>query len=328
MVTRRQALCGIGALAACPLAPGPAFAQSGYPNKPITLVVPFAAGGNTDVVARVIVEPMSQTLGQRLIIENVGGAGGTTGTLRATRAEPNGYTLLMGQMGTHAAAVGLYPKLGYRPEEDFEHIGQATDTPIVIIARKDFPASNLQEFIAAVKLKGDKATQAHGGVGSISHSTGLLFNSVAGLKSMMVSYRGSGPALNDLMSGVVDYMTDQIVHTAPHIVAGTVKGFGIATPKRSPVVPDLPTTIEGGLPAFQASGWNAMFAPKGTPAPIVAKLSAALNEALDDPITKQRLLDLGAELPEPANRGSAALKRFVGEEIRKWTPVLKGVQVE
>jgi tripartite-type tricarboxylate transporter receptor subunit TctC len=315
MLTRRQALSGLGAVIASPLALTAVFAQSGYPNRPITLVVPFAAGGNTDVVARIIVERMSQTLGQRIIIENVGGAGGTTGSLRVARAEPDGYTLLMGQMGTHAAAVGLYPRLGYRPDEDFEHIGQATDTPIVILARKDFPAANLQEFIAAVKLKGDKATQAHGGVGSISHSTGLLFNSVAGLKSTMVSYRGSGPALNDLMTSVVDYMTDQIVHTAPHIVGGTIKAFGIAIPKRSPAVPDLPTTIEGGLPGFQASGWNAMFAPKRTPAPIIDKLSAALDDALEDPNTKQRLLDLGAELPEPANRGSAALKRFVAEEI-------------
>jgi tripartite-type tricarboxylate transporter receptor subunit TctC len=328
MRTRRQTLSGLGALAAYPFAPKPTSAQAGYPNRPIMLVVPFAAGGNTDVVARIVIEPMSQTLGQRLIIENVGGAGGTTGSLRVARAEPDGYTLLMGQMGTHAAAVGLYPKLGYRPDEDFEFIGQATDTPIVILARKDFPAATLQELIAAVKLKGEKATQVHGGVGSISHSTGLLFNSVAGLKSTMVSYRGSGPALNDLMTGVVDYMTDQIVHTAPHIVGGTIKAYGIAIPKRSPAVPDLPTTIEAGLPAFQASGWNAMFAPKGTPAPIVDKLSAALNEALDDPQTKQRLLELGAELPEPQNRGSAALRRFVTAEIQKWAPVMKGVQLD
>ena len=312
----------IVAAALAGLAVGPAFAQN-YPTKPITMIVPFAAGGPTDIVARLIAEPMSRALGQQIVVENVGGAGGTTGITRGATSKPDGYTIMMGHMGTHGAAPALYPNLKYNPAADFAPIGVAAGTPIVIVGSKKIPADNLKDFMAWAKKQGDKANHAHAGVGSVSFTTGVLLNSMLGTKPTFIPYQGTGPALNDLVSGQVDYMTDQIVNLVGQINAGTVKPFAIATAKRSPALPNLPTTKEAGLGDYQVSAWNAVFAPKGTPDAVVKQLSAALSKALDDPAARKRLDDLGAVIPEGAERGSAALQKLVESEVARWTPVLK-----
>jgi tripartite-type tricarboxylate transporter receptor subunit TctC len=228
-------------------------------------------------------------------------------------------------MGTHAAAPALYPNLPYDPLTSFEHIGQLSDTPIAVFARKDFPANNLQEFISVVKSDPAKFNNGHAGVGSTSHVSCLLFTSLIGARSTMVAYRGSGPALNDLINGTHDYMCDQIPHTVPQVLAGTIKAYSIATPERSAAIPNVPTTREAGLPGFEASGWNAMFAPKGTPPAIVERLADAVSKALDDPATRKRLEDIGAVIPK--QRGPAALRALVESEIAKWTPVIKAAGV-
>ena len=310
--------------AAAGLASAGAQAQGNYPERPITMVVPFAAGGPTDVVARIVGDHMSRTLGQQIVIENVTGAGGTTGITRASQAQPDGYTIMMGHMGTHGAAPALYPNLKYDPAKDFAPIGLAAGTPILIVARKDFPAKDLKGFIEHMKANGDKVNMAHAGVGSVSHSTGILFNSIIKVKPTLVAYRGTGPALNDLMANTVDYMADQIVNVAPQIQGGNIKAYAIATPERSPALPDVPTTKEAGLPEYQVSAWNAVFAPKGTPSAVVAKLNDALVKALDDENTRKRLLDLGGVVPSKEERTPQSLQKLVESEVERWGPVLKG----
>ena len=309
-------LAGLGAIAA------PVHAQD-YPTRAITMIVPFAAGGPTDVVARIVTGHMAQTLGQSIIIENVVGAGGTTATARAARAANDGYTLITGHMGTHAASVPLYPKLAYHPEKDFEPVALLAGTPILILARKDFPARDLKEFIAYVKANTDKMNMAHAGVGSVSYSSCELLSSVLDIRPVGVPFNGTGPAMNALVGGQVDYMCDQIVNAVPQINGGTIKAYAIATPERNPSLPNLPTTAEAGLPNYQASAWNAIFAPKGTPAPILAKLNAAAVKALDDDNVRKRLLDLGSDIPKTEARTQAALAALVKSEIEKWSAVLK-----
>src|SRR5512143_3920267 len=303
-------------LAAALLAAGPA--RAAWPERPITMIVPFAAGGPTDVVARIVGDHMSRTLGQQIVIENVAGAGWTTGITRGAQSEPDGYTIMMGHMGTHGAAPAVYPNLKYDPAKDFAPVGLAAGTPIVIVARKNFPAKNLKEFVAQAKASGDKLNEAHAGVGSVSFTTCSLLNSILGTKPARVVYRGTGPALNDLVSGQVDYMCDQIVNLVPQIQAGTIKAYAVALPQRSPALPDVPTTTEAGLPEFQVTAWNAIFAPKGTPKEIVAKLSDALLKALDDEMTKKRLLDLGADLTDRASRTPEGLQKLVEREVARW----------
>jgi tripartite-type tricarboxylate transporter receptor subunit TctC len=310
--------------AAAGLTSAGAQAQGSYPERPITMVVPFAAGGPTDVVARIVGDHMSRTLGQQIVIENVTGAGGTTGITRASQAQPDGYTIMMGHMGTHGAAPALYPNLKYDPAKDFAPIGLAAGTPILIVARKDFPAKDLKGFIDYLKANGDKVNMAHAGVGSVSHSTGILFNSMIKVKPTLVAYRGTGPALNDLMTGTVDYMADQIVNVAPQIQGGTIKAYAIATAERSPALPDVPTTKEAGLPEYQVSAWNAVFAPRGTAPEIVTKLNEALVKALDDENTRKRLLDLGGVIPTKEERTPQSLQKLVESEVERWGPVLKG----
>jgi tripartite-type tricarboxylate transporter receptor subunit TctC len=315
-------LAAVAALAGAAALVAPARAQD-YPTRSITMIVPFAAGGPTDVVARIVTGHMAQTLGQSIIIENVVGAGGTTATTRAARAANDGYTLITGHMGTHAAAVPLYPKLAYHPEKDFEPVALLAGTPILILARKDFPPKDLKEFIAYVKANTAKLNAAHAGVGSVSHVSCELLNSVLDIKPTGVPFNGTGPAMNALVGGQVDYMCDQIVNAVPQINGGTIKAYAVATPERNPSLPDLPTTAEAGLPAFQAQAWNAIFAPKGTSPAIVAKLNAAASRALDDENVRKRLLDLGSVIPKPQERSPEALAALVNSEIAKWTPVLK-----
>lgn len=310
------ALAGLGVLGV------QAQAQT-YPTRSITMIVPFAAGGPTDVIARIVTGHMAQTLGQSIIIENVVGAGGTTATTRAARAANDGYTLITGHMGTHAAAVPLYPNLAYHPEKDFEPVALLAGTPILILGRKDFPPKDLKEFIAYVKANEAKVNAAHAGIGSVSHVSCQLLNSVLDIKPTGIPFNGTGPAMNALVGGQVDYMCDQIVNAVPQIKGGTIKAYAVATPERNPSLSDVPTTKEAGLPAFQAQAWNAIFAPKGTPAPVIAKLNEAVGKALNDEnVRSLRLLDLGSVIPV-ADRTPEALAALVKSEIAKWTPVLK-----
>jgi putative tricarboxylic transport membrane protein len=319
---RRGFALSLGALTMSGLIAGAATAQD-YPTRQITMIVPFAAGGPTDVIARIVASHMSQTLGQDMVIENVVGAGGTIGATRAAKAANDGYTLITGHMGTHAAAVPLYPKLAYNPETDFEPVALLAGTPILILARKDFPAGDLEEFVTYLKANTDKLNMAHAGVGSVSHVSCELLNSILGIRPTGVSFNGTGPAMDALVAQQVDYMCDQIVNAVPQIKRGTIRAYAIATVERNPSLPALPTTAEAGLPAYQVSAWNAIFAPKGTPAPILAKLNAAAAKALDDDTVRKRLLDLGSDIPKPEGRTQAALAALVKSEIVKWSAVLK-----
>ena len=304
-----------------------AVAQQPYPQRQITMVVPFSAGGSTDVIARIVAEDMSRTLGQQILIENVTGAGGTVGVTRVMKAEPDGYTLLMGNLGTQAASVGLYPKLAYDPRTDFEPIMNAASTPMLVVAKKDLPVKDFREFVAYVKANAEKLNYGTGGVGATSHLTCLFLDSLLGVKPQHVPFRGSGPALNALLAGQIDYVCDQTVAVVPQVQAGTVKGLVVAVPNRLPTVPDVPTAAEQGLPAFQATGWNAMFAPKGTPPATVARLNEAARAALANEGTRKRLLELGAELPDAAGQTPDALRELVRTEIDKWVPIIRNAGV-
>ena len=297
-----------------------------YPTRPVTIIVPFAAGGPTDIIARITGEYYSKALGQQFVVENVAGAGGTTGITRGAQSKPDGYTIMMGHMGTHGAAPALYANLKYDPAKDFTPIGLVAGTPILIVAKKDFPAANLREFIAKVKDPAAKIKQAHAGVGSVSFTTCTLLTSQLGAKSIVAAYRGTGPALNDLVGGQVDYMCDQIVNLVEQVKGGSIRAYAIATPERSPALPDVPTTREAGLPDYQVSAWNALFAPKGIPQDIAARLSATLVKALDDEATRKRLLDLGSVIPDRAGRSPQALQKLVESEVARWTPILKSAQ--
>jgi tripartite-type tricarboxylate transporter receptor subunit TctC len=315
-------LAGLAAALAAVLIDVPVHAQT-YPARTITVIVPFAAGGPTDVVARIVGDHMSKTLGQQLVIENVVGAGGTTGAARAMRANPDGYTIVMGHMGTHAASVALYPNLAYKPDVDFEPIGMAAGTPVLILARKDFPAKDLKEFAIYVKGNVDKLNMAHAGVGSVSHVTCLLLGSILGIRPTAVPFNGTGPAMNALVGGQVDFMCDQIVNVVPQVQGGTIRAYAIGTASRNEALLEVPTAAEAGLPEFQASAWNALFAPKGTPKPVLDQLSDALNKALDDPATRKRLLDLGSDLPDASKRGQDGLRQLVAAEMARWTKVIQ-----
>jgi len=313
----------MGAFLAASLA-GPAAAQT-YPARPITMIVPFAAGGTTDIIARIVAEHMSRTLGQSIVVENVAGAGGTTGSLRAARATPDGYTIIMGNMGTHSASVGLYPNLAYDPRSDFEPIMNASGTPMMIAAHKDFPANTLQEMIALIRANPGRYNYGHGGVGSTSHLTCVFFHHLVGAPVQHVPFRGSGPALAALLGKQLDYVCDQTVTIVPQLT--NLKTYVVATPARLGVAQDVPTSAEAGLPAFQVVGWNAMFAPKGTPREIVDRLNAAGRAALADESVRKRLLELGCEIPDAAGQTPEALGAHVRAEVDKWTPVIKAAGV-
>jgi len=298
-------------------------ATAAYPERPVTVVVPFAAGGATDVIARIYADHMSRTLGQQLVIENVTGAGGTIAATRVARASPDGYTLLMGNLGTQAASVGLYPNLAYDPRADFAPIMNAAATPMLVAAKNDLPVKDFREFVAYVRANAAKLNYGTGGVGATSHLTCLFLDTLLDVKVQHVPFRGSGPALNALIAGQIDYVCDQTVGIVPQIQGRQVKGLVAAVKNRIPVIPDVPTSEEQGLPQFQAAGWNALFAPKGTPADIVEKLNAAAKAALRDETVRKRLLELGAELPDEAGQTPAALGELVRSEIEKWVPVIK-----
>jgi tripartite-type tricarboxylate transporter receptor subunit TctC len=305
---------------------GPAFAQ-GFPSKPIVMLIPFAAGGPTDVVGRMIGDHMSRTLGQPVIIENAVGAAGTLAGSRLMTAQPDGHTILIGHTGTHAAAVSLNPNLKYKPVEDFAHIGLVNTNPIFINVRKTHPANTLAELVAWLKANEGTATNAHAGIGSVSHTTCLMFNSSIGVKTNGIPYRGTAPAMNDLVGGQVDYLCDQGVNVAPQTRGGTIKTLAVAQDSRAPLLPDVPTSAEAGLPSFKVIVWNAMFAPKDTPPSALEPLNKALRSALADPVMKQKLDDIGATIPSPELQTSAGLKAFIGSEIERWTPIIKAAGV-
>ncbi len=286
-----KCLACVTALSFCAV-PVAASAQT-YPSRAITVVVPFPAGGPSDVVARIVMDHMGRTLGEQLVIENVGGAGGTLGGARVAASIPDGYTLLAAAMGSHVAAPVLTPNLRYDPSRDFEPIGLTAHSPAVVVARKDFPAADLAEFVTYLKQNGDKAKQAHGGIGASSHMACLLFTSELGLKPTLVAYRGTGPALNDLVGGHVDFLCDQSVSLSQQINAGSIKAYVISAPKRLSALPNIPSAKEAGI-KYDMSIWAGIFAPKGVSKEVVDTLVAALDNALDDPAVRKRLTDLGA----------------------------------
>jgi tripartite-type tricarboxylate transporter receptor subunit TctC len=297
-----------------------------YPARPITVVVPFPAGGPSDVVARVVTEQMGTILGQSLVIENVGGGGGTIGSARVAAAHPDGYTLLAGSMGSHVSAPVLAPNLKYDSDRDFEPIGFTAQSPAVIVARKDFPAKTLREFVDHLKKNRDRVKQAHGGIGASSHMACLLFTVQADVKPASVAYRGTAPALNDLIGGHVDFFCEQVVSVASQIAAGTIKAYAVSSSERLPTLPDVPTAKESGLD-YQMSIWAGIFAPKGTPKPIVDKLAAALDKSLDYPGVAAKLAELGGSIPPKTERTPAKFDSFVKAEIARWSPILKAANV-
>lgn len=308
---------GLTALLVC--GASAAIAQD-YPARNITVVVPFPAGGPSDVVARIVAEAMGRTLGHTMVIENVGGAGGTIGSGRVAAAAPDGYTLLAGSMGSHVAAPVLTPNIKYDPKE-FVAIGPTAHSPAVIVARKDFPAKDLKEFAADAKENGPRFKQAHGGVGASSHMACLMFNTAIGATPTAVAYRGTGPAMNDLVGGHVDFFCEQSVSVVEQVKSGAIKAYAVSASERLASLPNVPTAKEMGI-NYEMSIWAGMFAPKGTPAPVVAKLADALDKALDDPNVRKRLNDLGGSVPGKAERTPAAFEKYVRAEIDRWAPVL------
>ncbi|NEW87951.1 tripartite tricarboxylate transporter substrate binding protein BugD [Rhodopseudomonas sp. WA056] len=299
--------------------------QIDFPIRTVTVIVPFAKGGPTDTVARIITAEMAKTLGQPIEIENMLGAGGTLAATRAAHATPDGHTLIVGHMGTHGSAVALFPKLGYRPDKDFEPVALLTEMPVLLLARKHFPPKTVQEFAAFVKSHTDNINVAHAGFGSVSYASCLLLNRLLNVDPTGVPFSGTGPALQALIEGQVDYMCDQIVNAVPALRAGKVKAYVIASSERDAAVPDVPTAREAGLPGFQVGAWTGLFAPRGTPGPIIAKLNAAVSRALDQSELRARLTDLGGIVPRPEQRSPVVLAQLVQDEISRWGDVAKGV---
>jgi len=295
---------------------------SDYPNKPITMIVPFSAGGPTDTIARILGQAMGTSLKQQIIVENVNGAGGTIAAARAARSTPDGYTLFIHHIG-HATAPSLYRKLSYSSIDSFEPIGLATDAAMTVVARKDFPAKDINEMLVHLKTNKEKVSLANAGVGAASHLCGMLFMRAIGTNLTTVPYKGTGPAMNDLLGGQVDVMCDQVTSTLSHIKAGKVKAYAVTYKTPVSTLPALPPLADSGLNGFELSVWHALYAPKNTPMPVIAKLSAALQQALNDPNVKQRLADLSTD-PAPANRATPeALRAHLKAEINKWEPIIK-----
>jgi tripartite-type tricarboxylate transporter receptor subunit TctC len=303
------------------VAPSAALAQA-FPDKPISLVVPFAAGGPTDVVARMMAIPMGKALGQTVLVENAVGAGGTIGATKVARAAPNGYTIFLHHMGM-ATSPALYRKLSFDPLKDFEYIGQVVDVPMTLLARKDFPANTLPELLTYIKANKDKVSLANAGLGAVSHLCGLLFQTQIGVEMNTIPYKGTGPAMNDLLGGQVDLLCDQTTQTVPIIKDGRVKVFGVTSLQRLSALPNVPTLDEQGMKGFEVKVWHGMYAPKGTPAPVLEKLNAALKAAMADPMVKQRLVELSSDIVPESKMTSAGLKTHLEAEINKWGPVIK-----
>ena len=293
-----------------------------YPTKTITMIVPFAAGGPTDTIARLLAQSMGTNLKQQIIVENVGGAGGTLGAARAARSNPDGYTIFVHHVG-HATAPSLYRKLSYSSIDSFEPIGLATDATSTLISRKDFPAKDVAELLAYIKANKDKVTLANAGIGAASHLCGMLFMSAVGVDLTTVPYKGTGPAMNDLLGGQVDLMCDQATNTMGHIKTGKVKAYAVTYKNPVASLPGLPPLASAGPPGFELSVWHGVYAPKGTPRDVVMKLSSALQYAVKDPTVKKRLSDLSTEPVSPDRATPDALRAHLKAEIDKWGPIIK-----
>jgi tripartite-type tricarboxylate transporter receptor subunit TctC len=300
---------------------GGAWAQA-YPSRPVTLIVPFAAGGPTDVVARTLGASMSRTLGQTVVIENKLGAGGTIAANYVAKANPDGYTVFIHHNGM-ATATGLYRKLPYNPLTDFDYVGQVADVPMTLVARKDFPASNLREFTAYVRANKDKINLANAGLGAVSHLCGMMLQQALGVELTTVPFQGTAPALTALLGGQVDVLCDQTTQTIPHIKAEKVKFYGVTTKQRIQALPDAPTLAEQGLTDFEVVVWHGIYVPKGTPPEVLNKLNEALRAALKDPAVAGKLTELGAQIVPESKQTSAGLRDWLKSEIDKWQPVIR-----
>jgi tripartite-type tricarboxylate transporter receptor subunit TctC len=317
----------IAAAAAALCAIGCARAQdhpgSAWPARTITIIVPFSPGGPADITGRVVADILSRHLGQTAIVENVGGAGGTTGALRAARANPDGYTLLSGHVGTNAVAPLFYPNLGYDPQKDFEPVSLTAEYPEVFIVRKDFPANSLGEFIAYARANEDRLNMGHAGVGSVSYIGCGLLDASIGIRPTLVPFTGTAPMVNAIVAGQIDYGCDPVLGPLGQIRAGNVKALAVAAKARIPLLPEVPTSGEQGVPAFDFAPFYAVFAPKGTPKAVVEKIAAAMNRGLSEEAVQKRMADLGAAVPEPARRGAKPLADAVADEIARLGPIIR-----
>jgi tripartite-type tricarboxylate transporter receptor subunit TctC len=298
-----------------------------YPSRPITMVVPYSAGGPTDTIARLMAERMRGPLGQMVIVENVTGAAGTIGVGRVARAAPDGYTISIGHWGTHVVNGAIYA-LQYDVLNDFEPVSLIAANPQIIVARKAMPAKDLQELVAWLKANSAKATQGTAGHGSGSHVSGVYLQSITGTRFQFVPYRGAGPAMQDLVAGQIDIMIDQAANSLPQVRAGTIKAYAVTDRTRLAAAPDIPTVDEAGVPGLHISIWHALWMPKGTPKDVIARINAAVVEALADANTRRRLADLGQEIPPPEQQNPQALAAFHKAEIEKWWPVIKAANIK
>jgi len=299
-----------------------ALAQK-WPERSITLIVPFAAGGASDVSSRIMAEAMAKQLGQSVIVENVAGAGGATGSLRGKNAAPDGYTIGFGHMGTHAASVATNPKLPYDPRTDFDYLGIHLVTPNLMLVRKDLPAQTLQEFVAYARAKGKDLKMGHNGPGSLAHLTCVLFFQLAGVEPTFVVYRGFGQTINDILSGSIDGTCDLVASARGQVLGGSVRAFGLAAAERTPLLPDVPTSKEGGMPEFIAESWLGLYAPKGLPPVVLAKLRAAVAAALEDPLVQTKFPDIGGSVPRKEDRGGERMLEIIKSDVVRWSEVVK-----
>ncbi|KQV81578.1 tripartite tricarboxylate transporter substrate binding protein BugD [Rhizobium sp. Root1220] len=293
-----------------------------YPDRTITMVIPFSAGGPTDTVARLVAESMSKDLGQQIVVENVGGAGGTLGAGRVAQAHPDGYSILLHHIGM-ATSASLYRKLAYDTLNDFEYVGLVTDVPMTIVARKDLEPTDLKGLVDYIKANKDTVTVANAGIGAASHLCGMMLMSAIDTQLTTVPYKGTGPAMTDLLGGQVDIMCDQTTNTTKQIQAGTIKAYATTSPERLKVLPEVPTAAEAGLDGFQVGIWHAIYAPKGTPAAVTERLSKSLQVALKDPNVVARFAELGTVPSPDSDATPAALKAKLESEIVRWKPVIE-----
>jgi tripartite-type tricarboxylate transporter receptor subunit TctC len=316
----RRVLTGI--IAGSALLTATAVQAQGYPNRPIALVVPFAAGGPTDVVARMLAVPLGKSLGTTVVVENTLGAGGTIAANRVARANPDGYTIFIHHMGM-STAPALYRKLPFDPLKDFEYIGQVLDVPMTLLARRDFPPNNLKELITYLRANREKVMLANAGLGAVSHLCGMLFQSTIGVDLTTVPYKGTGPAMTDLIGGQVDVLCDQTTQTVPIIKDNRVKVYGVTTTKRLAGLSNIPTLDEQGMKGFEVKVWHGLYAPKNTPKDALDKLNKALRDALNDPVIRQRMAELSSDIPPMDKVTPEGLRTHLEAEIAKWGPVIR-----
>ena len=306
---------------------GNSYAEDQYPTHPISMIVPFAAGGPTDILGRVVAQAIGPMLGQQIIVEDVTGAGGTIGAAKAARAAPDGYTMVMGNLGTHAASLGIYKSLAYDPRKDFEPVILVASTPMVLVTRKTLSVHTLSDVVAWAKANKGKATMGSAGVGSISHLTLLLFNHLTGADITHVPYRGLSEATNDLLGGQIDTLFDQVVTATPHILNGSENAIVVTIPTRAAAIPNVQSANEAGSPDLQTVAWSALFMPKDTPKPIIARINSAVQKMMQDAAIAKRLAEIGADIPAPDQRSPEALGRLVNAEVDKWVPLIKSAGI-